>query len=106
MAIISHENLSELLSLYGGVNINRLFEIVNNHIRVAIDEIKEDLEISNRVPHCSECEKCKSVVVVGSDTRYSCYKDANSSEYSEIVGNLGVDHPSKTSPKWCLKRKV
>lgn len=43
VAIITHENLNELLNLYGELNIGRLSEIVNNHIRVAIDEIKEDL---------------------------------------------------------------
>lgn len=43
VAIITYENLRELLNLYGELNINRLSEIVNNHIRVAIDEIKEDL---------------------------------------------------------------
>lgn len=43
IAIITHENLKELLSLYGELNTDRLSEIVNNHIRVAIDEIKEDL---------------------------------------------------------------
>lgn len=59
----------------------------------------------NRVPHCRGCDKCKSVVMVGTDTKeYSCYKDAASSEYGEIIGYLGVDHPPKTSPKWCPKR--
>lgn len=43
VVIITHENLNELLNLYGELNIDRLSEIVNNHIRVAIDEIKEDL---------------------------------------------------------------
>lgn len=43
IAIITHENLKDLLSLYGELNIDRLSDIVNNHIRVAIDEIKEDL---------------------------------------------------------------
>lgn len=43
IAIITHENLKDLLSLYGELNTDRLSEIVNNHIRVAIDEIREDL---------------------------------------------------------------
>lgn len=43
IAIITYENLNELLNLYGELNIDRLSGIVNNHIRVAIDEIKEDL---------------------------------------------------------------
>lgn len=58
-----------------------------------------------RVPHCSECARCKSVTMVGSIVKeYSCYKDANSNEYGERIGNLGVDHPPKTSPKWCPRR--
>lgn len=60
----------------------------------------------HRVPHCSECDRCKSVVMVGTNTEsYSCYKDADSNEYGEIIGRLGVDHPPKTSPKWCPKRE-
>lgn len=43
VVIITQENLRELLNLYGKLNIDRLSEIVNKHIRVAIDEIKEDL---------------------------------------------------------------
>lgn len=31
------------MNLYGELDIDRLSEIMNNHIRVAIDEIKEDL---------------------------------------------------------------
>lgn len=58
-----------------------------------------------RVPHCSECGRCKYVVMAGTNTReYSCYKDTNPSEYGEIIGRLGVDHPPKTSPRWCPKR--
>lgn len=36
---------------------------------------------------------------------YSCYKDANDSEWGEIIGFLGKDHPPKTSPRWCPKRE-
>lgn len=43
IAIITYENLKDLLSLYGELNTDRLSEIVNNHIRVAIDEVREDL---------------------------------------------------------------
>lgn len=42
IAILTEENICDLLNLYGELNINRLSQIVNNHIRVAIDEIKED----------------------------------------------------------------
>ena len=42
IAILTEENICDLLNLYGELNIDRLSQIVNNHIRVAIDEIKED----------------------------------------------------------------
>ena len=58
-----------------------------------------------RVPHCSECDKCKYGVMAGTNTRnYYCYKDSDSNNYGETIGSLGVDHPPKTSPKWCPKR--
>ena len=41
IAILTEENICDLLNLYGELNIDRLSQIVNNHIRVAIDEIKE-----------------------------------------------------------------
>lgn len=40
IAILTEENICDLLNLYGELNIDRLSQIVNNHIRVAIDEIK------------------------------------------------------------------
>ena len=40
IAILTEENICDLLHLYGELNIDRLSQIVNNHIRVAIDEIK------------------------------------------------------------------
>lgn len=27
-------------------------------------------------------------------------------EYGTFVGFLGIDHPPKTSPKWCPKRNI
>ena len=41
IAILTEENICDLLNLYGELNIDRLSRIVNNHIRVAIDEIRE-----------------------------------------------------------------
>lgn len=59
----------------------------------------------HRVPHCRECNRCKSITAVGTNVKeYRCYKDKNCNEYGEIVGILGVDYPPKTSPKWCPKR--
>lgn len=42
IAIITEENISKLSRLYGKIDIDDLSRIVNNHIKVAIDEIEED----------------------------------------------------------------
>lgn len=42
VAIITEENISRLSHLYGEMDIDDLSRIVNNHLRVAIDEIEED----------------------------------------------------------------
>jgi len=42
VAIISEENINGLSHLYGEMNIDDLSRIVNNHIKVAVDEIEED----------------------------------------------------------------
>lgn len=53
-----------------------------------------------RVPHCSDCERCKSMYSIF-DNYYCCEKN----EPTQIFGLLGVDHLPKTSPKWCPKRR-
>lgn len=42
VAIITEENIRRLSRLYGEINIDDLSRIVNNHLKVAIDEIEED----------------------------------------------------------------
>ena len=42
VVIITEENISRLLSLYGKMDIDELSRIVNNHLKVVIDEIEED----------------------------------------------------------------
>lgn len=42
VAIITEENISRLSRLYGEIDINALSRIVNNHLKVVIDEIEED----------------------------------------------------------------
>lgn len=42
VAIITEENISRLSRLYGEIDIDDLSRIVNNYIKVAIDEIEED----------------------------------------------------------------
>lgn len=53
----------------------------------------------NRVPHCSDCERCQCTVFVHKD--YYCCEE---NDTMRIFGSLGVDHPPNTSPKWCPKR--
>lgn len=66
--------------------------------------IKKEYERVYRVPHCSECERCKYTQMPWSNTKdYKCYEEG-ASEYGTFVGYLGVDHPSKVSPMWCPKR--
>ena len=43
VVIITEENISRLLSLYGKMDIDELSRIVNNHLKVVIDEIEQDL---------------------------------------------------------------
>lgn len=54
----------------------------------------------NRVPHCSDCERCKSMYFIFDD--YYCCEE---NEPTQVYGLLGVDNPQKTSPVWCPKRK-
>lgn len=53
----------------------------------------------NRVPHCSECNRCISTKYV-----YTSFYCCEENEKSKIYASLGVGHPPKTSPKWCPKR--
>lgn len=49
VAIITEENMNGLLRLYGEIDIDDLSRIVNNHLKVAIGEIEDDLRKNN--PH-------------------------------------------------------
>lgn len=49
VAIITEENMNGLLRLYGEIDIDNLSRIVNNHLKVAIGEIEDDLSKNN--PH-------------------------------------------------------
>lgn len=42
VAIITEENMNRLEYLYGEIDIDDLSRIVNDHLKVAIDEIEED----------------------------------------------------------------
>lgn len=53
----------------------------------------------NKVPHCAECEFMKMY-----DISYKNYYCDNEDRTNDM-GKLGVDHPPKTSPKWCPLRE-
>lgn len=61
VTIIDEENMSGLIELYGSINFEDLQRIVNKHIKVAIDEIREDIfksknieEFNRRYPYRSQ----------------------------------------------------
>ena len=49
VAIITEKNMNGLLRLYGKIDIDDLSRTVNNHLKVAIGEIEDDLSKNN--PH-------------------------------------------------------
>lgn len=51
----------------------------------------------NRVPHCSECNRCISTKYV-----YTSFYCCEENEKSKIYASLGVGHPPKTSPKYYI----
>ena len=53
VAIITEENISRLSYLYGEIDIDDLSRIVNNHLKVAIDEIEED-SLNHKAQNCAE----------------------------------------------------
>lgn len=100
VAIITEENISRLSRLYGEMDIDDLSKIVNNHLKVAIDEIEEDF--FKKKEHC--CNGCQFMKKYEYDKEmYYC----DHTDRIDDMGKLGVDHPPKTSPKWCpLREKV
>lgn len=55
--------------------------------------------LKNRVPHCAECEFMKMYDIIYKN--YYCDHE----DRTDDMGKLGVDHPPKTSPKWCPLRE-
>lgn len=98
VTVIDENIMNELQELYGDMSFSDLKRIVNNHMKVAVDEIREDLNM-NRVPHCSECDCVKCV-----DYAYKIYYCDNE-DRTDDMGRLSTDNLPKTSPKWCPKRK-
>lgn len=97
VAIISEENINRLLYLYGKIDIDSLSRIMNNHLKVAIDEIEEDC--SKQREHC--CSECEYMRMYDYGNRiYYC----DNEDRTDDMGKLSVDHLPKTCPKWCPKR--
>lgn len=68
--------------------------IITGNIQTVVRRLKMD-----RVQHCSDCEFMKMYDYVYRN--YYCDHE----DRTDDMGKLGVDHPPKTSPKWCPKRK-
>lgn len=56
--------------------------------------------MQNKVPHCSDCERCKSNQRFFDDI-YCCKEN----EPLNIFRLLSVDSPPEISPEWCPKRE-
>lgn len=97
VAIITEEIISRLSRLYGEIDIDDLSRIVNNHLKVAIDEIEED-NLKQKVQNCAECDFMK---------KYEYNKKIYYCDHPDIIddmGKLGADYLPKTSPVWCPLR--
>lgn len=98
VAIITEENISRLSYLYGKIDIDDLSRIVNNHLKVAIDEIEED-SLKHKTQNCAECEYTRMYDFA--NKIYYCDHKARTDD----IGKLSVDHLPKTSPVWCPLRE-
>lgn len=98
VVIISEANMSRLLRLYGKVDIDELSRVVNNHLKVAIDEIEEDC-LMRKNHCCSNCEFMK-MYDYGKKIYYCDHEDR-----TDDIEKLSVENPPKTSPVWCPIRK-
>lgn len=97
VAIITEENIRRLSRLYGKMDIDDLSRIVNNHLKVAIDEIEED-SLKQKECCCTECDYVK---------KYDCNNKiyyCNHPDRGDDMGKLGVNHLPKRSPEWCPLR--
>lgn len=56
--------------------------------------------MSNRVPHCTECDRMKCMEQLYKDY-YCCVEN----DPMQVLGYIGVDSPPARSPKWCPKRE-
>ncbi|MCM1049642.1 MAG: hypothetical protein NC433_14595 [Clostridiales bacterium] len=98
VAIISEENINRLSRLYGEINIDDLSRIVNNHLKVAIDEIEEDCS-KHRTQNCAEC-KYMRMYDYGNKVYYCDHENR-----IDDMGKLGEDNLPETSPEWCPLKK-
>ncbi len=97
VAIISEENINKLSCLYGGMDIDGLSRIVNNHLKVAMDEIEEDCS-KQKKPCCSGCGYMR---MYDHGTRIYC---CDHKDRTDDMGKLSMENLIETSPKWCPLR--
>lgn len=94
VAIITEENMGRLSHLYGEMDIDDLSRIVNNYLKVAIDEIEED-SLKQKEHCCTECEFMK-MYDYGKRIYYCDHVDR-----IDDMGKLSMENPPETSPEWC-----
>ena len=51
VVVIDEKNMAGLSCLYGEMNIDELGQIVNKHLSVCLDEIKEDIAMALSLIH-------------------------------------------------------
>lgn len=98
VAIITEENINRLVHLYGEIDVDDLSRIVNNHLKVVIDEIEED-GLKQKEHCCGECEYIKKYDY-GEKICYCDHPDR-----IDDMGKLSVDKLPKKSHEWCPLRE-
>lgn len=94
VAIITEENINRLVHLYGEIDIDDLSRIVNNHLKVAIDEIEEDCLMQKN--HC--CSDCRFMKMYDCGKKiYYCDHESRTDD----MGKLSMENPPESSPEWC-----
>lgn len=94
VAVITEENINRLSHLYGKMDLDDLSRIVNNHLKVAIDEIEEDY-LKQKEHCCTECEYMK---------KYDYGKEIYCCDHvdrTDDMGKLSVNKLPEKSPEWC-----
>lgn len=99
VAIITEENIGRLTRLYGKKDVDALSGIVNNHLKVAIDDVEEAF-LKQRGYCCVKCEYMK-MYDYGNEIYYCEHEDR-----TDDMGKLSEGSLREASPAWCPQREV